>query len=98
MSGPVRDFNLMIQRRRATNHLEVLKLTKARRIPCPPGTTLIAYVVYGGLIAAPAGYTLIADHSLDLEPTALSTVISIAIPEIARSRGVQLTSRSVTDR
>ncbi|MDP9137644.1 MAG: HutD family protein [Pseudomonadota bacterium] len=85
LSGPVRDFNLMIERRRATSRLEILELTQARRLARPPGATLIAYVVEGSLRGAPAEHALIADHALDLEPTAATTIISITIREFAKS-------------
>jgi hypothetical protein len=83
LSGPVRDFNLMIKRQRAASQLEVVELTQARRIPCPPHGTLVAYVVDGALSEAPAGHALIAEHALDLRPVGRATVVSIAITAIA---------------
>ena len=79
LSGPVRDLNFIAARRRITSHLEVIEINAARRAACPAGATLVGYIVKGALSEAAAGHTLVADRSLDLNPTAHATLVLITI-------------------
>lgn len=68
VAGPVRDFNVIVDRARATATLEVCAVEAAQPIDCGPGATCILHVIEGELDGADRGDTLIADAPFDLAP------------------------------
>ena len=68
-NGPVRDFNLMVDRARATATLEVKVLEEGSRsgaFSVPSGDTCIMHVIEGALEGADEGDTLVAQTSFEL--------------------------------
>ena len=75
VSGPVRDFNLIVDRARATGSLEVRALADPETLACPPGTTCIVHLLDGALEEAAAGETLVAEgEALFLRPRGAARV------------------------
>jgi environmental stress-induced protein Ves len=68
VAGAVRDFNLMVDRARATSTLDVQVLEAARSFACGPGSTCIVHVIEGALADAGEGDTLVADAPFELVP------------------------------
>jgi len=67
VEGPVRDFNLIVDRARATASLAVRVLADPETLAVAPGTTCIVHVIDGELEEAVAGDTLVVEG----EPLAL---------------------------
>jgi uncharacterized protein len=67
-NGPVRDFNLIVDRARASSSLGVLDLTVCRPMTFARGTIAVVYVISGTLEGAAEGDTLVADVPFDLVP------------------------------
>ncbi len=74
VDGPVRDFNLIVDRSRATSSLEVCVVVDPVTLAVAPGTTCIVHVIDGALEGAAAGDTLVADAPLVLHPRAAARV------------------------
>jgi hypothetical protein len=93
VSGPVRDFNVIVDRAQATAALEVRALADAETLACPPGTTCIVHVIDGALEEAAAGETLVAEgDALSLRPrgaalVAIARVVLAATPATAARSG-----------
>lgn len=81
VAGPVRDFNLIVDRARASSSLEVRVLGARQLLPCAPGSTCIVHVIDGALDAAGQGDTLVAEADCWLAPRGTARV---AICRVAR--------------
>lgn len=68
VDGPVRDFNLIVDRARATSSLEVRLVERPEALDCEAGDTCIIHVIEGALATAEAGDTLVASRSFALVP------------------------------
>lgn len=68
VAGPVRDFNVIVDRARASSTLDVRRVEAPELVPCPPGTVCIVHVIEGELVGATAGDTLVADAPFELTP------------------------------
>lgn len=75
--GPVRDFNVIVDRARASATLEVRSISTPESVPVDSGDTCIIHVISGELTAAAAGDTLIFDAPFALDPK-VPTRIAIA--------------------
>lgn len=85
VDGPVRDFNLIVDRARAAATLEVVVVERARTFACPPGAACIVHVIEGYLTEANEGDTLVGDSSFELVPrgrarVAVATVVPLPEP------------------
>jgi uncharacterized protein len=86
VAGAVRDFNLMVDRERATSSLRVRVVTTSETIAVDPGASCIVHVIDGTLTTADAGDTLVADATFDLVPrngpvrVAIARVTSLKSP------------------
>ena len=60
VAGPVRDFNLIVDRARASSSLEVRVLDAPRTMALDSGTVCIVHVIEGALVDAGEGDTLVA--------------------------------------
>lgn len=67
-AGPVRDFNLIVDRARATSALEVRHLEQAWMLLLAPGETCAVHVLEGALEGAAAGDTLLTEEPVELVP------------------------------
>ena len=74
LGGPVRDFNLIVDRARASSALGVRRLEGPDRISCEPQTVCIVHVIEGALADADEGDTLVADAAFDLVPRGAARV------------------------
>jgi len=82
VDGPVRDFNLIVDRARATASLGVCELADPATLAGASGTTCIVHVIDGHLEGAAAGDTLVADgEALALRPRGAARV---AIARVTR--------------
>ncbi|CAN5923463.1 hypothetical protein BH11MYX4_BH11MYX4_45960 [soil metagenome] len=81
VAGPVRDFNLIVDRARASSSLEVRLLELREALPCPPGSTCIVHIIDGELSNASPGDTLVVDAPCWLEPRG---VVRMAIARVMR--------------
>lgn len=68
VDGPVRDFNLIVDRARASATLESLVLTAPTRLACEPGAVTLVHVFRGTLADADEGDTLVVDEPTELVP------------------------------
>lgn len=84
--GAVRDFNVMVDRARATSTLDVRVITEPEEIACDPGNTCVVYVIDGSLASASKGETLIAQSLIQLVPHTPSRVAIARIVPIAIAR------------
>ena len=71
-SGPVRDFNVIVDRARASSSLEVRELETAEVLACAAGEICIVHVVEGELGAAAAGETLVVSRPFPLAPCGMT--------------------------
>ena len=73
VAGPVRDFNLIVDRARASSSLEVRTLATVETLAVPAGATCIVHVLEG----VDAGDTLVADAPFAIGPGrfAIATVV-----------------------
>jgi environmental stress-induced protein Ves len=67
-SGAVRDFNVMVDRARASSTLEARSIEAPASIACAPGDTCIIHVIAGDLGEAATGDTLVVDAAVELIP------------------------------
>lgn len=88
--GAVRDFNLMVDRARATSTLDAELLEGPRRLGCEPGNICIVHVIEGALAGAGEGDTLVADAPFELVPrgTARIAIARIA-PLLEKERAIR---------
>ncbi len=68
LDGAVRDFNVIVDRARASATLEARLLSTPASFAIEPRVTCIVHVIEGELTVGAAGDTLIADTSFELEP------------------------------
>ena len=73
-SGPVRDFNWIVDRSRARSALEVRVLDALTPIHVADGSTCVIHVFSGSLREASAGETLVASEDVELTPTTQTRV------------------------
>lgn len=73
-AGPVRDFNVIVDRARASSTLEALTLDASLEVDCPARTTCIMHVMEGALDVAETGDTLIAHAPFQVVPRGLARV------------------------
>jgi environmental stress-induced protein Ves len=83
--GPVRDFNLIVDRARAASSLDVLTLDAPTSIGVEPSSLCILHVIAGSLTVADAGDTLVTDAPFELSPRG-SARIALARVEPRMSR------------
>lgn len=82
VDGPVRDFNLIVDRARATASLDVCELADPATLVGAPETTCIVHVIDGQLQGAAAGDTLVAEgEALTLLPRG---AVRVAIARVTR--------------
>jgi len=69
LGGPIRDFNLMVDRARLRSRIEVLHLADTSRALAPSGRTLILHCLSGGLNlgSIPDVDHLTAEHTLVID-------------------------------
>ncbi|MBL8937519.1 MAG: HutD family protein [Archangium sp.] len=68
LDGPVRDFNLMVDRARAASSLSCVLATAPLALACASGETVIVHVLSGALDEAAAGDTLVLDAPQVVHP------------------------------
>jgi uncharacterized protein len=73
-AGPVRDFNFMVDRARASSRLEVRVLTAPEPFVVESGTLCIVHMIEGALRGAEQGETLVANTDFELEPVSHARV------------------------
>jgi environmental stress-induced protein Ves len=73
-SGAVRDFNLIVDRERASSTLGVRVIDAPQIFACAPGTTCIIHIIDGTLSSAAAGDTLVAAAPFELVPRGFARV------------------------
>lgn len=74
VTGAVRDFNVIVDRERASSTLEVRVLEAPVTIECAAGNVCIMHVINGALADAAAGDTLVADAPFELVPRCATRV------------------------
>lgn len=74
VAGPVRDFNVIVDRSSASSSLDVRRLESSERITCEPGSECILHVLEGALAGAAEGDTLVADAPFDVVPVGFARV------------------------
>jgi environmental stress-induced protein Ves len=74
VSGPVRDFNLIVDRARATASLTTRIVSATERIEVAVGEVCLVHVISGEIADATRGDTVVADASFVLEPRAFTRV------------------------
>jgi uncharacterized protein len=74
-AGAVRDFNLIVDRARATSSLEVRVLDAPERLTATRGTTCFLHLLEGSLDVAREGDTLVIDTPLELVPRSSARVV-----------------------
>jgi environmental stress-induced protein Ves/uncharacterized cupin superfamily protein len=67
-AGPVRDFNLIVDRAQATSSLETRLVTAPETLACAPNEICVMHIIEGALTMAAAGDTLVASRSFPLVP------------------------------
>lgn len=80
VAGPVRDFNLMVDRARATSTLAAESIEAPRWVACEPGHVCIMHVIEGALDGADQGDTLVAEAPFELVPRG---TVRLAIARVA---------------
>lgn len=83
VSGPVRDFNLIVRRDAMRGSLSAVVFHAGYHAKCPPGATLICHILKENTDGARQGDTLITDCDLTLAAAGNQPVTAI----IARIRG-----------
>lgn len=66
ISGPVRDFNVIVNRSRAASSLVVYELLATRTLALAAGSTWIVHVLEGSVDGADKGHTLVGDGPVEL--------------------------------
>jgi uncharacterized protein len=81
IAGPVRDFNFIVDRARASSSLGVRWLDAPESLGMEAGTVCIVYLIAGALVNAAEGDTIVADAPFDLVPngTARVAIARVAI-------------------
>ena len=74
VAGAVRDFNVIVDRARASSTLEVRLLAGPAAIAVEPGCVCIAHVFSGALADAAEGDTIVADAPFELVPQGAACV------------------------
>lgn len=74
VAGAVRDFNVIVDRARASSTLEVRLLAGPEAIACESGRVCIVHVLSGALADAAEGDTIVVDAPLDLVPQGAARV------------------------
>lgn len=77
VAGPVRDFNLMVDRATASSSLEVRAFDRVESIACPRGDTCVIHVLEGALEGASAGDTLVIEADVEITPRTQSPRVVI---------------------
>jgi environmental stress-induced protein Ves len=85
LAGPVRDFNLIVDRASAASSLEVHMLTEQHAISVAAGDTCIIHLIEGDLTEAEAGDTLVAVSSCELVPRTSARVAIASVRPRATS-------------
>lgn len=78
VAGPVRDFNLMVDRAAASSSLEVRAIDRVESITCSRGDTCVIHVLEGALEGASAGETLVVEADVEIAPRTQGTRVAIA--------------------
>lgn len=89
VAGPVRDFNVIVDRARASSALEVRLLERAEEIACEPGSACIVHVIEGHLANADPGDTIVTDTPFALVPRGPSRVAIARIVERRAPRALR---------
>lgn len=84
-AGPVRDFNFMVDRARASSRLEVRELAAPEQFVIEAGTRCIVHIIEGALRSAEQGDTLVANTNFELEPLGHARVALCWLTEEAQS-------------
>jgi|GEM_PF-372745 len=77
-AGPVRDFNVIVDRARASASLLVRLLDAPETLECAPGATCVVHVIEGELLGAGQGDTLVARRPFPLVPRGAGARVAIA--------------------
>lgn len=77
--GPVRDFNVIVDRATRSASLTVREISARETIAVAPGDTCILHLISGDLENAAAGDTIVADAQLVIEPRAATCVVEVRI-------------------
>lgn len=78
VDGPVRDFNVIVDRTRATATLAVLRVAAPLRLACAAGETVVVHLLDGALDGAARGDTLVLDGPQALTPAEGAAEVVIA--------------------
>jgi uncharacterized protein len=73
--GPVRDFNVIVDRARASASLSSRLVSGRETISVAPYETILVHVLSGALDLAAAGETVIADASLDFTSRSATRIV-----------------------
>lgn len=85
--GPVKDFNVMVDRARGQAALASCVVATPETLSCPPGATCVLYVAAGELDVAREGETLVFEAPLEVRPhqaPARIVLVRISEPRLAR--------------
>ena len=83
--GPVRDFNLIVDRSRASSSITVHATAETRPVDVRPGETCCVHVLEGRIVGAETGDTLLLDAPCDISPCGPARWIEARV--IARDAG-----------
>jgi len=78
-SGPVRDFNVIVDRARVTATLEARRIARPENIACGEGSSCLVHVLEGALVGAGEGDTLVADAPFDVVPDGIARVAIVRL-------------------
>lgn len=78
VAGPVRDFNVIVDRTRATASLLVLQVVAPLRLACAPGETMVVHLLEGALDGVAQGDTLVLDGPHTVTPATGPAWVAIA--------------------
>lgn len=74
VAGAVRDFNVIVDRGRASSTLEVRLLERPAVMPCELGSVCIMHVIDGALTDAAEGDTIVAGEPFEVVPRGIARV------------------------
>jgi environmental stress-induced protein Ves len=74
VAGAVRDFNLIVDRARASSSLEVRLLDTSQTVTLDAKGIWIVHVITGAIVGAEEGDTIVTDTSFDLAPRGTARV------------------------
>jgi environmental stress-induced protein Ves len=77
ISGPVRDFNLIVRRDAMRGSLRAVLFNSGYQVKCQAGATLICHILKENTDKARQGDTLITDRDLTLQPAGHQPVTAI---------------------